>query len=99
MRKIIFIALILSTIILTGCTPTENYISDEIQKANYCQVDTDCADAGSKCPFGCYIYVNKKEINEINKLLKAYKSECVYSCINCPGVQCKNNQCVPVCDQ
>lgn len=32
----------------------ESNIKSEIEKANYCEVDSDCVDAGSKCPFGCY---------------------------------------------
>ena len=37
----------------------ESNLKSAIEKANYCEVDSDCVDAGEKCPFGCYNYVNK----------------------------------------
>ncbi|KKR22004.1 MAG: hypothetical protein UT48_C0001G0017 [Parcubacteria group bacterium GW2011_GWE2_39_37] len=76
----------------------ESIIKAEIQKANYCQIDADCIDAGGKCPFGCYNYVNKDRVLEISKKIETYTSKCVYGCISCPTAKCSNNKCVASCN-
>jgi len=73
-------------------------IKSEIEKANYCEVESDCVNVGAKCPFGCYIYVNKNEVEQISKLIQSYNSNCIYSCILCPTVICDNNKCKEVCE-
>lgn len=74
----------------------ESNIKTAINNANYCDVDSDCVDAGGKCPFGCYVYVNKNEVDTISKLIQSYDSQCVYGCVTEPEVVCKNNTCTPI---
>lgn len=76
---------------------TEKYIQNEINEANYCESDSDCGlVTNSKCPFGCYIYVNKNEVDKIDNLLKDYESQCIYGCVKNQGVECINNKCEEV---
>lgn len=72
-------------------------IKNEINKSNYCQVDSDCKYAGSQCPFGCWIYVNEKEVEKISKLISEYPSKCIYSCMSCETARCNNNKCEAIC--
>jgi hypothetical protein len=79
---------------------TEPYIKNQIEKANYCNVKEDCAlAAAGKCPFGCYVYVNKDKADTITELIEAYvpRNTCEYSCLQCLDVECKDNKCEPVC--
>ena len=71
----------------------ESQVKSTIEEANYCEVDSDCVDAGGKCPFGCYVYVNKNEVEQISKLIQSFDSKCIYSCVSPPEVICKNNKC------
>lgn len=77
----------------------ELYIKHEIKEANYCQVDSDCKDAGNKCPFGCSAYVNKNEAARINRLINSFHSNCIYGCLLCANlnIKCENNKCQSVC--
>jgi hypothetical protein len=102
MKNILFFALFLSTIIMSGCSQDglmqdKSYITKEIEKANYCETKEDCVDAGGKCPFGCYTYVNKGEVDRIKTLLDSYESTCIFDCAYCPYFECKNNKCEPIC--
>jgi hypothetical protein len=102
MRGIVIFVLLVSVIILGGCSQNwpsqdKSYIVKEIEKANYCTTKEDCVDVGRKCPFGCYIYVNKDEVGRIRSLLDSYKSTCMFDCAYCPGVECKDKKCEPVC--
>ena len=72
----------------------ELQIKNEINKANYCSINSDCQDAGGKCPFGCYIFVNKNEVEKTSKLINSYNSNCVYDCVGNITPICKNNKCV-----
>jgi len=74
-------------------------IKNQINKANYCDNDSDCVDAGGKCPFGCYAYVNKKETGRISALINSYGSKCIYGCISCPTAVCNENVCKEVCKE
>jgi len=79
---------------------TEPYIKNQIEKANYCEVKEDCIlVAQGKCPFGCYVYVNKDKADTITELIEAYvpRNTCEYSCLQCLDVECKDNKCEPVC--
>ena len=103
MNKIILFSIIdfaILTIVLVslfGCSRSKVYIKNEIEKANYCDVKEDCVDAGGKCPFGCYVYVNKNEVHRIENLIASFRSDCIYDCISCRNVECINNTCEPVC--
>jgi hypothetical protein len=105
MNKKIMIAVIIILILVTGIVLIylypkieESRIKVEIEKANYCEVDSDCVDAGGKCPFGCYAYVNKNEVGRISKLIGSFNSKCVYGCLACPSAVCENNKCKEVCE-
>ena len=75
-----------------------DFIRSEIDEANYCDVKEDCVNIGTKCPFGCDIYVNEGEADRIKELVYSYDGEdCIYDCYLCPGVECVNNSCVEVC--
>lgn len=75
----------------------KNYIEKQIVNAKYCKVDADCVDAGSKCPFGCYAYVNKNEVKRISDLIASYDSKCVYGCLACPTAVCEQGVCQESC--
>jgi len=90
---IIFIfTLIVGAILLMSPGLKRSYIKNEIYKASYCKVDSDCQALEPKCPFGCAIYVNKENADRISELLKSYDSNCVYSCIE-TRPSCENNRC------
>ena|SRR3989338_5127630 len=97
MKRIIIFTLLISIILISGCSRSKSYIQQEIVKANYCETNEDCVSAGGQCPFGCYIYVNKNEVSRIKNLISSYKSNCIYDCMYCPTVECKNNKCEAVC--
>jgi hypothetical protein len=90
---IITLFLIATIIFLTLPQMKESKIKSAIEKANYCESDSDCVDAGGKCPFGCYVYVNKNEVGKISQLIESYDSKCVYGCITNPKVICENKKC------
>lgn len=96
MQKLVLILFI--SLLISGCTANESNIRNQIQKANYCTTKDDCIDAGGKCPFGCYNYVNKNEFNRIQRLLDSFSNECIYDCMMCPDVECVDNICEPVCN-
>lgn len=71
----------------------ENKIKKEIELANYCEVKNDCIQIVAKCPFDCYVYVNKFEEERIDQLIKSFESKCVYGCIDPPEYECTNGKC------
>ncbi len=76
----------------------EEMIKKAILEANYCETDNDCVDAGGKCPFGCYAYVNKDEVDRIRTMIQDHNSACVYGCVTCKGVECVEGKCEEVCE-
>jgi hypothetical protein len=84
----------------TSCGPSESSLRQEIDQANHCQVASDCADAGSVCPFGCNILVHKDEVAAIRARLRAYEmgggSRCAYDCRALQSIQCTAGRCVGV---
>lgn len=89
-------------LVLTACSQSKNQeelIRNEIDAANYCTQDQDCAFVGSVCPFGCHLYVNSNESARIVSLLDSYQSKCMYSCVPSPGPRCVNNRCEPIYEQ
>jgi len=72
---------------------SEEKIKSAIKRANYCVVDSDCGVIPAQCPFGCYVAVNKDDIPAIEKMVKSYKSNCTYSCVEIKGVGCVDNKC------
>ena len=101
-KILVFTIIILTAIALVASVfpkLKERNINSRVEKANYCNVDTDCLDAGGKCPFGCYNYVNKDSANEISRLIESFDSRCVYGCLSCPTAICENNKCKASCDE
>ncbi len=92
----LILLIIIISIFLAFPKIKESYIKSVIEKANYCEVDSDCVDAGGKCPFGCYLYVNKKEVEKISRLIESYDSWCIYGCASNPTVVCENKKCKEV---
>lgn len=83
----------------TTYTPTsEQGIKQELAKANYCESVSDCVDVGAKCPFGCYLYVNKDEAPRLKPMIEGFQSTCQYSCIAIKGVECVQNKCQVIPD-
>jgi len=93
----LFTLLVLATILFTSHRAVrESYISRQIAKAGYCEVDSDCVIAGNKCPFSCAITVNKKEATRIMRLVNSFDSTCVYGCIELRSAICEKKHCQPV---
>lgn len=95
------VLILLIPMVLLGCsediTKSQGYIQRQIDQANYCETADDCADAGGKCPFGCYVYVNKEEVDRISDLIDSYESDCVYDCVMCLDVKCFEGKCEQIC--
>lgn len=89
---------LLAVFLLTGCMSAEAQIKQEIADANYCDVAADCVDAGGKCPFDCYIFVNKNEVERIKTMVEGYESKCMYSCLMMKGVECVDHKCTVIQD-
>ena len=69
----------------------EQDVRDAIDAANYCELDQDCANLGSRCPFGCYIVVNQNEVESVNALMDEWFSgndECDYDCPGLESIYC-----------
>lgn len=77
---------------------SEQGIKRAIVEANYCETASDCVDVGAKCPFDCYILVNKNEAPRIKKMVDGFPSQCEYSCIAIKGVECVENVCKVIPD-
>jgi hypothetical protein len=54
---------------------------------------------GSKCPFGCDIYVHADEAVRMRAMVEAYRSDCMYGCAQSYGVECVESACRPVLQQ
>lgn len=95
-KKILLLLLVI--VVFNGCS-SESYIKERIEKANYCEEDSDCTVASFGCPFGCWNHINKAEVKELQKLVNAYNKEaspCKYKCSVSPrdsDLECANNKC------
>jgi hypothetical protein len=97
--SIFFLIFIGGTLFFVSPKIKEANIKTAIKEANYCKINSDCVDAGGKCPFGCFVYVNKNEVNKISKLIKSYKSNCIYGCFSKSTVICENKKCKEIFNQ
>ena len=95
---IVLLIIIIAVVFVSYPKLQESRIKAEINSANYCEIDSDCIDAGSKCPFGCYAYVNKNEVARIFEMINSFDSKCVYSCLACPIAICEDKKCKEVCE-
>lgn len=108
---------IIGLIIISGCIenkiPEEEYcetlkkdVNEEIEKANYCDEDSDCVALSPDfliCPFGCYLLLNKNaDITQIQNGIKNYGKNCPlckYRCSYIPSssdIKCTNNKCLDI---
>jgi hypothetical protein len=74
----------------------KNYILGEIEEANYCDVDSDCAAVLGNFRFGCNIYVNLNEVERISGLISSYKPKMSfrnYMCQISKDLICVNGKC------
>jgi hypothetical protein len=81
---------------LAGCLSAEASLRQALEEANRCEEASDCMWIGSKCPFGCEIYVHKDEAETMKTLVDGFDSTCVYGCIQTFGVDCVEKQCQPI---
>lgn len=105
MRRYLILLVIL---LIMGCTTEincdrlERQTKELIEKANYCDIDSDCIISPiSRCPFGCHLLFNKNaDISKIEENLKLFNyncMECKYDCDIAPNqdeIKCINNKCV-----
>jgi hypothetical protein len=81
----------------------EEKINREIHKANYCTTDGDCVILQGSCPFGCGVYVNKTEIEDLRQQMIDYHQKmearnlarCVYNCNQVVSPICSSGKCLP----
>lgn len=91
---IIVVLLLLLIVALAYFDPrSEGSVKREIERANYCNTKSDCVDVGGKCPFGCYVFVNKNESQRIETLVNSYNSTCMYACIALKDFDCISGKC------
>jgi hypothetical protein len=73
----------------------EKKVKAAIEAANYCEIDSDCVQLQSRCPFDCYVHVNKNEAGRIMAMIDDFKSTCVYGCVAPPDFPCIEGKCRP----
>ena len=62
-----------------------------IEEANYCKVKSDCNNIGPIGPYGCYILINKENVNEVKPKIEAART-LLYSCLR-QRYDCLNGKC------
>lgn len=62
-----------------------------IDKANYCEKNSDCGSAGPVGPYGCQIPVNIKEAESLKKKLEPHRTV-LYSCLP-RDLECVEQKC------
>jgi len=70
-----------------------NSIKNQIKQYADCESDADCEVIDSKCPFGCYVAVNRDKLDEIKKNIEEYPNECENSCRLKRGTKCEDKKC------
>lgn len=98
------LGLIGAALLAFGCAPSEEEIQEEfdafVAQRNGCEVDADCEMASADCPLGCFVYVNRAKVAEVEAkakdLIEEYESmgtQCAYDCIEPPGAVCEAKHC------
>lgn len=86
-----------------SCLSLYNEIENDLERANYCEVDDDCDVimlGGWYIDFGCYHFVNKEvDQGAILSKMKTYKdnmkcSQIINDCAPANEVRCVSNKCV-----
>ena len=87
--------LLIAVMATAGCErgPSEAEVFEAIASANYCSTADDCEFVGSRCPFGCNIYVNEDEADAIRNLLDSFEDECFYKCESPREPECVEGTC------
>lgn len=67
-------------------------LRQDIDRANYCAIDSDCSPLGPVCPFGCGLFVNRNERQRILDKIKA--APITFDCYNMM-YKCRSD--LPVC--
>lgn len=87
----------------TVCGTLYNEIEDDLEKANYCNTDSDCEVlvlGGSYVAFGCYHFINKEVLKDtFYEKMKTYNQSCtrlINKCAASPQPSCITNKCVYV---
>jgi hypothetical protein len=97
------ISVLVGVLFLAGCGPSEKSVREALEVANFCTADADCVDLGGRCPFGCYLYVNKEKADAMRELLDEYekgagaKTRCDYQCLKCDQFACVSGRCEVLC--
>ena len=90
---IVLILVIIS--VMYGLPYVEKYrVKNVIEKANFCETKDDCVQIVGKCPFDCYVHVNKKHEEEVKNLLENFTSNCIYSCVQKVEYDCVRGKCM-----
>ncbi len=100
---IVFIIGVLILLVLVGVyifkmssnnVPTVEGVKFAISQAQYCEIKDDCVEVNSRCPFGCSVFVNKAERQNIQDLMDSYLGPyCVYDCVEIKGYDCVSKKC------
>lgn len=72
--------------------PEQDAVMAVAKKAMYCKVKSDCKGPIGICPFGCDIYVNKKEYKRIVDMM-VKTSTCEYTCRERDQFDCIDGKC------
>ncbi len=86
------IALAFVAMQVTG-NPVEASIKNEIEKAGYCTSKEDCVKVLLKCPLTCSTFVNRKEAERINAMIKGYPGFCEHGCLEAQEAECVYGKC------
>jgi len=86
-----------------NCDDMYNEIENDLDRANYCQSDSDCSVimlGGWYVDFGCYHFINKGvDQEQFFTKMGAYKEKCsqiINDCALAPDAKCVSNKCVYV---
>jgi hypothetical protein len=79
--------------LLTACGPSEDEVLAALDEANYCLSANECERIEPQCPFGCNIYVNTAEADQIRELLAGFDGECTYKCDSPTDAACVEGSC------
>lgn len=95
----VVLAIILILVIIQG--PFHTYVSNQLERANYCDIKEDCVNIGSQCEFGCDTLVNRNEEHNMKEIFKLYKlvskscdSFCFDDTMRFKEKNCVNNKCI-----
>ncbi len=87
----------------SSCEEMYNEIENDINDANYCEIDSDCDVlmlGGQYVDFGCYHFVNNAvDKDQFYKKMDVYEQKCskiINLCAPVPDARCVSNKCIYV---